>query len=99
MNPDQPMPGEATDNPGSAPLHSRGPRGLGEETARALGQNSRSDQGGSGLEEQEFLRAWIEEKGCLIPSPLWESWILVSNQTLEHGVRFRLDDHRAVKRT
>lgn len=51
------------------------------------------------MEEQAFLRKWVEEEGCLIPPPAWESLRLVSNHTLEHEVRFREEDQRAVKRT
>lgn len=51
------------------------------------------------MEEQEFLRAWAQEEGCLIPADIWESWIPVSNRTLEHEVRLRPDDRRAVKKT
>lgn len=51
------------------------------------------------MEEQALLRTWVEEEGCLIPAARWESWILVSNHTLEHEVRYRPDDQRAVKRT
>ena len=51
------------------------------------------------MEEQAFLRAWAQKEGCLIPLARWDSWILVSNSTLEHEVRLRLDDRRAVKRT
>lgn len=51
------------------------------------------------MEEQEFLQAWTQAEGCLIPQTRWESWTLVSNHTLEHEVRFRADDRRAVKRT
>ena len=51
------------------------------------------------MEEQAFLRAWAEKEGCLIPRASWESWILVSNHTLEHEVRFREEDRRAVKKT
>lgn len=99
MTPEHSTPGEAAENSGSASLHRRGPRGLGEEAARALEQNSRSNQGSSGLEEQAFLRAWAQKEGCLIPQQTWESWILVSNQTLEHEVRLRPEDRRAVKKT
>lgn len=51
------------------------------------------------MEEQAFLRAWVEEKGCLISTALWQSWHPVSDQTLEHEVRLRLDDRRAMKKT
>lgn len=96
---DDPMPDELTPDAGSPPIHRRGPQGLGDEAARALEQNSRSDQGSTSLEEQAFLRAWAQAKGCLIPRSQWESWILVSNHTLEHEVRFRPEDRRAVKKT
>lgn len=51
------------------------------------------------MEEQSLLRGWAEAEGCLIAPALWESWRLVSNRTLEHEVRFRPEDRRAVKRT
>lgn len=51
------------------------------------------------MEEQAFLRAWVQKEQCLIPERIWESWILVSNRTLEHEVRFRPEDRRAVKKT
>lgn len=51
------------------------------------------------MEEQTFLRKWVEEEGCLIPSSAWDTLRFVSNHTLEHEVRFREADQRAVKRT
>lgn len=90
-------PGQNPDLP--SPRCYRGPQGLGEEAARALEQNSRPNSGGSGLEEQAFLRQWAEEEGCLIPPSAWESLHLVADHTLEHQVRFRESDYRAVKRT
>lgn len=51
------------------------------------------------MEEQAFLRRWVEKEGCLIPTETWEALILVSNRTLEHEVRFRSKDSRAVKKT
>lgn len=51
------------------------------------------------MEEQAFLRAWVEEKGRLIPTALWQSFHPVTDQTLEHEVRLRLEDRRAVKKT
>ena len=86
-------------DPSPTPLHRCGPRGLGEKAARALEQHSRSNQKGRGMEEPAFLRAWVEKEGCLIPTQTWESWILVSHRTLEHEVRFRSTDRRAVKKT
>lgn len=51
------------------------------------------------MAEQAFLRWWLEKEGCLISRDQWESWHFVTNHTLEHEVRFREEDRRAVKRT
>lgn len=99
MTSDDSSPRETRQNAGSPSLCRRGPEGLGEEVACALEQNTRSGQGGTDAEEQQFLRAWFEEKGCLIPQELWASWHPVSERTLEHEVRLCLDDRRAMKKT
>lgn len=97
--PDESLPSEEQKNADSPSLRRRGPEGLGEEVACALEQNTRSSQGGAVASDQEFLRAYFRERGCLIPQELWSSWHPVSDRTLEHEVRLRLEDRRAVKKT
>lgn len=86
-----------TPNPSS--IRHRGPGSLGEALARALAADSRADQGSAGLAEQAFLHWWLEKEGCLISNAHWNSEYFVTNHTLEHEVRFRDQDRRAVKRT
>lgn len=76
-----------------------GPEGLGEDAARALEQGARAGEGLGGVEEESILKLWAEEAGCLITEDSWAAHRLITNHTSEHEVRYRLDDHRAVKRT
>ncbi len=93
------MPDVSGENPSPPSFGRRGPGSLGEALARALESDSRADQASSGLAEQAFLRWWVEKEGRLISRAQWESWHFVTNHTLEHEVRFRGADRRAVKRT
>jgi hypothetical protein len=99
ITPDDLSPSENKESADSSSIRHRGPEGLGEEVACALEQNTRSGQGGTDAEDQRFLQAWFKEKGCLIPQELWSSWHPVSEGTLEHEVRLRLEDRRAMKKT
>jgi len=82
-----------------APRRYRGPQGLGEEASRALEEGSRASEGFGGLEEEALLRAWFADQGALIPEPKWRTHPLVTKHTAEHEVRYRAEDHVALKRT
>ena len=86
-------------NSASPPVGYRGPQGLGERAARALEQSARAGQGIGAVEEAACLRRWGQTEGVLIAEPEWLSLDLITNATAEHEVRYRLKDHRAVKRT
>lgn len=88
-------------DPSNLPLSCRyrGPQGLGEQAARALEQGIGAGKGFRAMEEESILQRWAEESGCLIPEDVWSGYRLISNQTSEHEVRYRIGDHRAVKRT
>lgn len=76
-----------------------GPEGLGSEAARALEQGALSGQGIGGMAESSILEQWAEENRCVIPDDIWDGYRLITNHTSEHEVRYRVEDHRAVKRT
>jgi len=86
-------------NNASTPRRYRGPEGLGEDAARSLEQGSRSGESLGGVEEEAILRQWAEESGCLITELDWADHRLISDSTSEHEVRYRIGDHRAMKRT
>lgn len=86
-------------NSASPPGGYRGPQGLGERAARALEQSARAGQGIGAVEEAACLRRWSQTEGLLIPELDWLSLALITNSTAEHEVRYRSQDHRAVKRT
>ena len=92
------MPHESED---SIPPRSRasGPAGLGEQAAAALGEGLAAGECLGELAAQERLRRWAEKAGCIIPEPEWLALRLISSATAEHEVRYRVSDHRAVKRT
>jgi hypothetical protein len=77
----------------------RGPSGLGEQAAAALGEGLAAGQSLGGMAAQDRLRQWAEKAHCLIPESEWLSLKLISAATAEHEVRYRIADHRAVKRT
>jgi hypothetical protein len=76
----------------------RGPQGLGEQAAEALGDSHATGPSLGGMAEDQ-LRAWAEAAGCLVPELEWLTLKLVSAATAENEVRYRASDHRAVKRT
>lgn len=78
---------------------SRGPQGLGEEVACALGERADSDEGFGGVEEESFLKHWLADNAFLVSEEEWGSLRPYSSNTSEHEVRYRIADHRAVKRT
>lgn len=77
----------------------RGPQGLGDDAARALEQGAGAGQGFGGVAEESILKRWAQETGCLIPEAVWAQYRPITNHTSEHEVRYRPEDHRAVKRT
>jgi hypothetical protein len=90
---------EPSEDFASEPRRFRGPQGLGEQAARALEQGVGAGSGIGAMEEESILQRWAEESGCLISSLDWEGMKIISKQTSEHEVRYRLDEHRAWKRT
>jgi len=78
---------------------SRGPQGLGETVARALGERADSDEGFGGVEEESFLKQWFRDNGALFTEEEWGSLSPRTSDTSEHEVRYRIADHRAIKRT
>jgi len=78
---------------------SRGPRGLGETVACALGERADSGEGLGGVEEEVFLKQWLRGNDTLLSDEEWGSLKPISSHTSEHEVRYRIADHRAVKRT
>jgi hypothetical protein len=93
------MPRAHYQNSASPPGGYRGPQGLGERAALALEQSAGAGQGIGAVEEAACLRRWSQIEGVLIAEPDWLSLDLITNATAEHEVRYRLKDHRAVKRT
>jgi|GEM_PF-699569 len=87
-----------TQNP-SPSRRPRGPKGLGETVARALGERADSGEGLGGVEEEVFLKQWLRSNDNLISDEEWGSLKPISSHTSEHEVRYRIADHRAVKRT
>lgn len=77
----------------------RGPQGLGEDAAAALGEGDGAGESLGGMAAQERLRRWAETSGRVISERDWLQLKLVSAATAEHEVRYRSSDHRAVKRT
>jgi hypothetical protein len=77
----------------------RGPQGLGETAARILAERADSDEGFRGVEEEAFLKQWLGANDALFSAEEWSSLRPYSSDTSEHEVRYRLADHRAVKRT
>ncbi len=51
------------------------------------------------MEEESFLKQWFEDRQELVAVADWKDCQLISAHTAEHEVRYREDDHRAVKRT
>lgn len=83
----------------ATPVNCRGPRGLGEKAARALGERFGANRECSGVEEESFLKQWFSDQGQLFDQEEWLSYQLVANNTAEHEVRYRRSDHRAIKKT
>ena len=93
------MNSDSKQNNATTPRRYRGPEGLGEDAARSLEQSSRTGESLGGVEEEAVLKQWAEESGCLITDNQWAEHQLISNSTSEHEVRYRIGDHRALKRT
>ncbi len=90
---------DENDYPPSPSGRYRGPQGLGEQAAAALGEGAPAGESLGGMEAQARVRRWAEEAGCLIAEVDWRVHSLISAATAEHEVRYRATDHRAVKRT
>lgn len=82
-----------------SPRRYRGPQGLGEAVARALGERADTGEGLGGVEEDAFLRRWLAENSAILPLHQWEALKPITAHTSEHEVKFREGDRRAVKRT
>lgn len=93
------MNSDSKQNNASTPRRYRGPEGLGEDAASALEAGARPSGSLGAMEEEAILKLWAEETKCLIHEDEWAKLRLISNTTSEHEVRFRIGDHRAVKKT
>jgi len=51
------------------------------------------------VEEEVFLKQWLRGNDTLLSDEEWGSLKPISSHTSEHEVRYRIADHRAVKRT
>jgi hypothetical protein len=87
-----------TQNP-SPSRRPRGPQGLGETVACALGERADSGESIGGVAEEVFLKQWLRTNDSLFPDGEWGSLKPISSHTSEHEVRYRISDHRAIKRT
>lgn len=83
----------------TSPRGYRGPEGLGCDAASALEQGALSGQGFGGVAEESILKQWAEKSRCVIPDEEWAGYRPITNHTSEHEVRYRAEDHRAIKRT
>lgn len=82
-----------------APRRHRGPEGIGDQAARALGESVAAGESIGGVEEEAFLKQWFPGHGRLFPEDDWESFPVLSQSTSEHEVRYRKEGHRVIKRT
>lgn len=83
-------------NQAPASLRCRGPQGLGEEVACALGERAKAGESIGAVEEESFFKQRSADNQGFFDEQGWALFTLVADHTAEHQVRLRWDDRWAV---